>query len=93
MLEFLQQYSSALGFLANAILVSITAYYAHLTNGILKATANQSRLSLSPVVGIKVTDIHVSGVFGPDRRNLSVSLELTNVGNAPAIEVLVDADI
>jgi hypothetical protein len=45
------------------------------------------------VVGIKITGIFISEVFGPKRRNLSVSLELSNVGNAPAIEVLVDAEI
>lgn len=93
MLDFLQQYSGALTFLATILLVALTAFYAFWTRGILAATANQSRLSLSPVIGIKITDIWISGVFGPKRRNMSVSLELANVGNAPAIEVLVDAEI
>jgi hypothetical protein len=35
----------------------------------------------------------ISKVFGPSRRQLSIGLNLTNVGNAPAIEVLVDAEI
>ncbi len=93
MLDFTQQYSGALGFFTSVILVAITAFYAHLTRGILIATANQSRLSLSPVIGITLTGISISEVFGPMRRNMSVSLELTNVGNAPAIEVLVDAEV
>src|SRR5213595_31404 len=93
MLDFLQQYSGALGFIASVVLVILTGFYAHLTRGILQATANQSRLSLSPVIGIKITGITISPVFGPKRRNMSVSLELTNVGNAPPIEVLVDAEI
>lgn len=93
MLDFLQQYSGALTFLVTVLLVALTAFYAFWTRGILAATANQSRLSLSPVIGIKITDIWISEVFGHNRRNMSVSLELANVGNAPAIEVLVDAEI
>ena len=93
MLAFLQQYSDALTLLATVALVALTAFYAYLTKGILAATASQSRLSLAPVVGIKVQSISISKVFGPRRRNMSVSLELSNVGNAPAIEVLVDAEV
>lgn len=93
MFDFLQQYSGALTFLATILLVALTAFYAYWTRGILSATANQSRLSLNPVIGIKVGEISISEVFGPKRRNMSVSLELSNVGNAPAIEVLVDAEI
>jgi len=93
MLDFLQKYSGALTFLATAILVAVTARYAQWTRGILAATANQARLSLSPVVGIKVGKIRISEVFGPKRRNMSIKLELSNVGNAPAVEVLVDAEI
>lgn len=92
-LDFTQQYSGALGFFTSVILVAITAFYAHLTRGILSATVNQSRLSLSPVIGIKINEISISEVFGPGRRNMSVALEITNVGNAPAIEVLIDAEI
>lgn len=93
MLDVLQQYSGALSFLASVILIILTGFYAYLTRGILKATANQSRLSLSPVIGIKINSIFISEVFGPSRRNMSISLDLTNVGNAPAIEVLVDAEV
>lgn len=93
MLDFLQQYSGAFTLLATVALVAITAFYVYLTKGILAATANQSRLSLAPVVGIKITGISISKVFGPRRRNMSIAVELSNVGNAPAIEVLVDAEI
>jgi len=92
-IDFTQKYSGALGFFTSVILVVITGFYAHLTRGILIATANQSRLSLIPVIGIKITKIGISEVFGPGRRNMSVALELTNVGNAPAIEVLIDAEV
>lgn len=93
MLDFIQQYSGALTFVATLMLVGLTAFYAYWTRGILAATANQSRLSLSPVIGIKIGKISISKVFGPKRRNVSVAVELLNVGNAPAIEVLVDAEI
>lgn len=92
-LEFLQHYSGALTFLATFILVAITGFYAFWTKGILAATASQSRLSLSPVIGIKVEKIVIGPVYGPNRRNMNVVLELSNVGNAPAIEVLIDSEI
>jgi len=93
MLDLLQQYSGALTFLATLVLVALTGFYAYWTRGILAATANQARLNLSPVVGITLGEIRIGEVFGPKRRNMSIDLELTNVGNAPAIEVLVDAEI
>lgn len=93
MLDYLQQYSGALTFLATLLLVALTAFYAYWTKGILAATANQSRLTLCPVIGIEISEIGITGVFGPDRRNMTVALTLSNVGNAPAIEVLVDAEI
>jgi hypothetical protein len=93
MFDLLQQYSGALTLLATIILVAITGFYAYWTKGILAATASQSRLSLSPVVGVKVAKITIGPLFGPKRRNMSVELELSNVGNAPAIEVLIDAEI
>ncbi|MGZ8153026.1 MAG: hypothetical protein ACXW0Q_10015 [Methylovulum sp.] len=93
MLDFLQQYSGALTFLATLLLVALTAFYAYWTKGILSATANQARLSLSPVIGIVVKSITIGEVFGPKRRNMNVEIELSNVGNAPAIELLVDAEV
>ncbi len=93
MLDFLQQYSGALTFLATLLLVALTAFYAYWTKGTLAATASQARLNLNPVIGITVKKISITEVFGPKRRNMSVEVELFNVGNAPAIEVLVDSEI
>lgn len=93
MIEILQQYSNAFMFLTTIVLVVVTAFYAYWTKGILKATVDQSKLSLNPVIGIGVKEMTISEVFGPNRRNMLVDIELTNVGNAPAIEVLVDAEI
>ncbi len=93
MMNWIQQYSSAINVLTTTVLVLITACYVYLTWLILKASEKQSRLSLAPVLGIKINEINISEVFGPNRRNMGVALELTNVGNAPAIEILVDSEI
>lgn len=85
--------AASINVIATVVLVSVTAFYAYLTWRILRATEVQSKLSLDPVVGIKVVKGGISEVFGPDRRNMSFELELVNVGNAPAIEVRVDAEV
>jgi len=53
----------------------------------------QSNLASNPVIGIELGNMGIGKVFGPSRRNMGVQLNLTNVGNAPAIEVLVDAEV
>lgn len=93
MIEWLQTNSSVINVIATLTLVSVTAWYAWLTRRILLATERQSKLNLDPVIGFEIEGISISEVFGPNRRNMSVGLKLTNVGNAPAIEVLVDAEI
>jgi hypothetical protein len=65
-------------------------YYSKKT---LDDVIRQSNLSQNPVVGIRIKSMGVSKVFGPSRRQLSVDLVLANIGNAPAIEILVDAEI
>ena len=93
MIEWLNTYSSAINVIATMTLVSVTGYYAWLTRRILLATERQSKLSLDPVIGFEIESISISEVYGPNRRNMGVGLKITNVGNAPAIEVLVDAEI
>jgi hypothetical protein len=93
MFEWIQINSASITVIATIALVSVTAFYAYLTWRILRATEVQSKLSLDPVIGITIKEGGISEVFGPDRRNMSFKLELVNVGNAPAIEVLVDAEI
>jgi len=78
---------------ANLVLVIITGIYVYLTKRILDSTIRQSKLVSNPVVGIRLGHMWIFEVYGPSRRNLSIGLNLTNVGNAPAIEVLVDAEI
>ncbi len=93
MIDWIQQNSSLINAIATITLVSVTGYYAYLTRRILEASERQSKLSLDPVVGIEIENIGISKIFGPNRRNMSVGLKLKNVGNALAIEILVDAEI
>lgn len=93
MMKFLQQYSILITSLATLILAFVTGYYAFLTRRILQVAEKQSRLSLHPVIGIIIGEIDISAVFGPNRRQMVIGLNLINVGNAPAIEVLVDSEI
>ncbi len=91
--NWLQVNGPILSLLATMLLVLITAIYVYLTKKILDSTISQSKLIYSPVIGIRLGTIGISQVFGPSRRNLNVDLSLTNVGNAPAIEILVDGEI
>lgn len=92
-METLLNISPLLNVSASIILVIVTGIYVYLTKKILEATKQQSQLSLAPAIGINVVSISISKNFGSNRRNMSVNLELTNVGNAPAIEVLLDSEI
>lgn len=78
---------------STVVLVLVTTYYALISRRILNETAKQSRLALNPVIGIEVNSIRIGPVFGHGRRNMGVALTLTNVGNAPAISIKVDAEI
>lgn len=92
-INWLQVYGSVLSLIASIILVLVTGIYVYFTKRILDSTIRQSNLVSNPVIGIKVGEMHISEVFGPSRRNLSIGLNLINVGNAPAIDVLVDSEI
>lgn len=92
-MDWIQQYSSAINALCTTILVIVTGWYAFLTKKILAASERQSKLSLNPVIGIEIGKMTIGEVYGPDRRSMGIELKLTNVGNAPAIEVLVDSEI
>ena len=92
-LNWLQTNGPIVSLAATIVLVIITAVYVYLTKRILDSTVRQSNLVPNPVIGIRLGHMGISKVYGPSRRNLSIGLNLTNVGNAPAIEVLVDAEI
>lgn len=77
----------------NLFLVIITAIYAYFTKRMLDNSIKQSKLISNPIIGIKIRHMGIGSVYGPERRNLGVEIDLTNVGKGAAIEVLVDAEI
>jgi hypothetical protein len=78
---------------ATVVLVVVTCVYVYLTRRLLDSAVQQARLASNPVIGITITSMYIGSEFGPRRRNFNVEVKLTNVGNAPAIEVLLDAEI
>lgn len=94
MFEFIQGNTTAINSIATVILVIVTAYYARTIKYILEATERQSKLSLDPVIGITIKKIEISKIWTErKRRSMTVELELTNVGNAPAIELMLDSEV
>lgn len=75
-----------------AIITIISVYYAKRTVQVAK---KQLKLSANPVIGIEVKDIRIGEVFAKKykRRNMWVELEIANIGNDPAIQILVDGEI
>jgi hypothetical protein len=92
-LEWLQANTALVSLVSTIILLIINGIYIYLTKKTLDITVRQSNLVSNPVIGIRLGKMGISSVFGPSRRNLSIGLNLVNVGSAPAIEVLVDAEI
>jgi hypothetical protein len=84
---------SLISLLATLVLVIINGIYIYFTKRTLDVALRQSNLVYNPVIGITLGKVSVSPVFGPSRRQIRVKTNLTNVGNAPAIDVLVDAEI
>ena len=75
------------------ILVIITGIYVYFTKKIVDTAVRQSNLSFNPVIGIKLGKMKLSKVWFKDRRSLNIGIDLVNVGNAPAIDILVDGEI
>jgi hypothetical protein len=75
------------------VLVIINAVYLRRTRKAVELAVQISSLAYNPVVGIRLGKILLSKEFSRSRRQLTVDLDLINVGNAPALEVSVDAGI
>ena len=78
---------------SSIMLIAVTGIYVYLTYGILGTTIRQSNLTSNPVIGIRLGKMTISEVWGNGRRSLNIGLNLANIGNAPAINVLVDGEI
>ncbi len=92
-LNWLQTYGGILSLLVTTILVVITGMYVYFTKKILDSSIRQLNLLPNPVIGIQIKEMVIGKVFGRSRRNMSICLSLTNIGNAPAIEILIDGEI
>lgn len=93
MMENINHFAPLLSFIASALLLIVTLLYTIFTKRLLNETMRQNKYQHNPVIAFKLKRIGGSPVFGPSRRNLSAEIELINVGNAPAIEILIDAEI
>jgi len=78
---------------SSIMLIAVTSIYVYLTHKILNTTIRQSNLASNPVISIRLGKMSISKVWGKGRRSLSIGLNLANIGNAPAIDILVDGEI
>jgi len=78
---------------SSIVLVAVTGIYVYLTHEILKTANRQSNLAANPVISIRLGEMTISEVWGDERRSLEIGLNLANIGNAPAIDVLVDGEL
>jgi len=93
LLTFLNQNYGAISAISSVILILVTAAYVILTKQILESTKHEVELSYSPVIGIRLGNMYIMPVYGDNRRSFGVDLTITNVGNAPAIEIQIDSEI
>jgi hypothetical protein len=93
LINWLQTNAPAISLLFTVLLVIITGVYVYLTKKIVDTTVRQVNIIHNPVIGIRLGAMWISKTNDLSRRNLSVSLNLTNIGNAPAIKILVDGEI
>lgn len=89
----IQSILSAANFIVAGVLAFFTAKYVKLSRNLLEHSIHQARLTSNPVIGIRIQRIFVGEFFGKQRQNLSIDYELTNLSDAPAISVTIDAEI
>ena len=77
----------------NIVLVIITAIYVIYTRNLVVLTLKQYNMSSNPVIGIKIKEITISKLFDNGRRNMSIQVELMNIGNGPALDIFIDSEI
>jgi len=91
-LEWINTYSGALTFFATLILVFVTAVYVKYTQSMMKSAETQFISQQNPVIGIKINNMFL--VDNSDGyRQFNIDFTLINLGNAPALEVLIDSEI
>jgi hypothetical protein len=90
-ISWIVENSNFFQFLTNLALVIVTLIYVIYTKRIVDSTNQQIKFSHSPVLGISINKMVISSRYG--HNNLEVTLEIANLGNAPAIEILIDSEI
>jgi len=85
--------STIISLFATLTLVFITGVYVYFTKKILDSAVRQSNLISNPVIGIQIKSMEIGVTWSNNRRMLGIKPQLINLGNAPAINVLVDAEI
>jgi len=83
---------TVLSLVADFAMIIVTIIYVVFTWRLVKITKQSFQCQLVPLIGIEIKKIVVGPPFGPGRRQMSVELCLSNVGNAPAINVLIDSE-
>lgn len=81
--------------ISNFILVCLTAAYVFFTYKLLTNSISQLKTLYNPLIGVQLNGLN-RGIEGhPDGQDdaLFADLTLTNMGNAPAIDVYVDGEI
>lgn len=79
--------------LTNILLVIVTFAYVRLTKSMVKVAERQVKVASNPILGIKITKMHISKVDGHKRRTLTVEIDVVNIGNGPAINIQIDGEI
>ncbi|AHF08378.1 hypothetical protein [Desulfitobacterium metallireducens] len=82
-----------LSVITNILLVIVTLVYAVLTRSLVKLAEKQVKVVSNPILGIKITKMYISKVYGPERRTLTVEIEVANIGDGPAINIQIDGEI
>jgi len=60
----------------------------------VKLAEKQIKVASNPILGIKITKMHISKVYSSKkRRTLTVEIEVVNIGNGPAINIQIDGEI
>jgi len=79
--------------LTNILLVIVTLAYVGLTRSMVKFAERQIKIASNPILGIKISKMHISKVYSSKRRTLTVEIEVVNIGNGPAINIQIDGEM
>jgi hypothetical protein len=90
---WLQTNAQVISLLITLLLLITTAIYVYFTKKIVDAAIRQVNLIHNPVIGIRLGPMTIGKIYQNFRRSLSIRISLSNIGNAPAIKLLVDGEL